>query len=68
LPGGPIRFQKPARTPEPAAGTLTSGHARVVQMAFSRAGPLGRQISVDCMRHKDGGAKQAQDYRDRFDH
>ena len=31
MPGGPIRFQRPARILEPAAGTLSSGLPRVSQ-------------------------------------
>jgi hypothetical protein len=33
-----------------------------------RVKPLGRETSVDCMNHKDAGAKQTQDYRDHFNH
>jgi hypothetical protein len=31
-------------------------------------GPLGREIGVDGVSYKDGGAKKTQDYRDNFDH
>jgi hypothetical protein len=30
--------------------------------------PLGREIGLDCVSNKDGGAKQTQNYRDNFNH
>ena len=38
MPGGPIRFQRPARILEPAAGTLSSGLPRVSQPQERAAG------------------------------
>ena len=41
----------------------------VLARALSRLGkPLGREISVDCVSHKDADAKQTKDYRDYFNH
>jgi hypothetical protein len=54
MPGGPIRFQKPA-------DTLISRTERA---------PTSRQPldTFDRMSYKDASAKQADDYRDRFNH
>jgi hypothetical protein len=57
---GPIRFHEPARTPEPAAGTRTSGLPGVVQGVISRR-PSVRAISVDRMSDKNASAKQTHD-------
>jgi hypothetical protein len=39
----------------------------VLARALNRLGkPPGYEINVDCMSHKDAGAKQTQDYRDHF--
>ena len=55
-----IRFQEPARTPDPADQTRNSGLRRVVQGVISRR-PSVRAISIDRVSYKNASAKQTHD-------